>query len=52
MKEFEKLKLSMAKKQEKALLDIQKQSEKDIEKLKKEGLPKESKTPKTDSEVE
>lgn len=52
LKEFEKLKLSMAKKQEKALLDIQKQSEKDIEKLKKEGLPKESKTPKIDSEVE
>lgn len=52
LKEFEKLKLSMAKKQEKALLDIQKQSEKDIEKLKKEGLPKESKTPKTDIEVE
>lgn len=52
LKEFEKLKLTMAKRQEKALLDIQKQSEKDIEKLKKDGLPKETKTPVGDNESE
>lgn len=39
-KDFDKLKLVMVKRQEKALLDIQKQSTKDIEKLKKDGLPK------------
>jgi hypothetical protein len=52
LKEFEKLKLTMSKRQEKALLDIQKQSEKDIEKLKKDGLPKETKTPNGENESE
>lgn len=42
-KDFEKLKLTMAKRQEKALLDIQKDSTKEIERLKKDGLPKQPK---------
>ena len=42
-KDFEKLKLTMAKRQEEALRDRQKDSTKEIERLKKDGLPKQPK---------